>query len=745
MIDRLRARVGALPDSWRRPLAITGAALAAWPVLAALLPHGMPLGIVLLGAVLGSLTGLTAMGLVLVYRASRVVNFAQAALGSAAGVLSVLVFTAWGVNYFVAFALGLIVAGAAGAVVEISVVRRFFWAPRLILTLATIGLAQILGGVELILPRVFGQPLVVNSFRTPLSGRFSVRPILFTGSHILILFVVPAVALGLAWFLRYTALGTAIRATSENAERAMLLGLPVRRLSTAVWAIAAMLSALTIMLTAPIQPVPPTVLAGPALLLAPLAAAVLAKMENLPIAFVAGVGAGILQQATFWNTSRGSLTDVAFLVVILVALLVQKHQLTRAEDAATSSWVGATETPAVPAELRSLPEVVWGRRVLVAIGVALALALPSFLTVSQLSLIGTIAVIYAIVGVSLVILTGWAGQLSLGQFAVAGVGAVAAANLLHGGADLLVALGGAAAAGAAAALLVGLPALRIRGLFLGVTTLALAVAMSTFFLNPSYFDSLLPDNIPRPVVLARFDLTNERTLYYVCLAVLLVAVFAARGLRWGRPGRVLIAVRDNERAAQARGVHVLRVKLLAFGVSGAIAGLAGCLHVLALSGISYGAYSPAQSFEAFSMVVIGGLTSVSGALVGAFVLRGTEYAVGGGLQLVVTGAGVLVLLLVFPGGLGQLAVRVRQAALRRIAKRRGLEVPSLVADRRVAAAAEEQAPQLDQLLATDGPSTARSLFRVPDGSDDTAKLQAEAEELRARVSQLEQLVGKRRR
>lgn len=744
-IGRLRA---AVPSAWQRPLVATVLAAVAWPILAAAMPHGMPAGIVLLGAVLGSLTGLTAMGLVLVYRASRVVNFAQAALGSAAGVFSVLIFTAWGVNYFLAFALGIIVAAAAGALVEVTVVRRFFWAPRLILTLATIGLAQILGGIELILPRAFGQPLVINSFRTPLSGRFSVRPILFTGSHILILIVVPAVGLGLAWFLRRTALGTAIRATSENAERAMLLGLPVRRLSTAVWAIAAALSALTIMLTAPIQPVPPTVLAGPTLLLAPLAAAVLAKMENLPVAFVAGVGTGILQQVTFWNTSRGSLTDVAFLAVILVGLLAQKHQMTRAEDAATSSWVGATETPAIPTELRSLPEVVWGRRALIGLAGAIAVGLPFVLTVSQISLVGTIAITYAVVGVSLVILTGWAGQLSLGQFAIAGVGAVATANVLHRGGDLLVAMAAAAMAGALAALFVGLPALRIRGLFLGVTTLAFAVAMSTFFLNPSYFESALPDNVRRPVLFTRFDLTDERTLYYLCLVVLLIAVWAARGLRTGRPGRVLVAVRDNERAAQARGVHVLRVKLLAFGVSGAIAGLAGCLHVLALSGISYGAYSPSQSFEAFSMVVIGGLTSVTGALVGAFALRGTEYLVGGGLQLVVTGAGVLLLLLVLPGGLGQLGVRVRQRVLRGIADRRGINVPSLVADRRLEADidAVREGPQLEDVLASTRSHEGSAAFRSNGREDaETERLRAEADDLRARVSELEQLVGKRRR
>ncbi|HET7720599.1 MAG TPA: hypothetical protein VFK43_11570, partial [Acidimicrobiales bacterium] len=150
VVEKARSVLGGLPEiapRWR-PAAGAIAAMAAWAVLAAVLPHGMPAGIVLLGVVLGSLTGLSAIGLVLVYRASRIVNFSQASLGSAAGVLAILVFTSWGWNYFLCLALGAAVAAATGALVERVVIRRFFWAPRLILTLATIGLAQLLGGIE---------------------------------------------------------------------------------------------------------------------------------------------------------------------------------------------------------------------------------------------------------------------------------------------------------------------------------------------------------------------------------------------------------------------------------------------------------------------------------------------------------------------------------------------------------------------------------------------------------------------
>jgi len=715
-------------------------ALLAWAVLARVLAHGLPAGIVLLGIVLGSLHGLTAIGVVLVYRATRIVNFAQAALGSAVGVLSVLVFTAWGWNYFLSFGLGLIVAAATGAAVERLVIRRFFWAPRLILTLATIGLAQILGGIEAGLPSLFGQPLVTNSFRTPLSGRVEVAPVLFTGSHLFVVGVVPVVVAALAWFLRATPAGKGIRAAAENAERAMLLGIPVRRLSTIVWAIAGLLSALSVMLTAPIQPLPPTVLAGPALLLPALAAAVIARMESLPRAFLAGIGIGILQQATFWTTSRASATDVAFLVVILGALLVQRGRLGRAEDADVSSWVTAQEAAPIPAELAGLPEVVWGRRVAVAAVVLVALVLPAWLSVSQLNLVGTVALVYAAVGVSLVVLTGWSGQLSLGQFAIAGVGAVVAANLLDNRVDLLLVLPAAAAGGAVAALVIGLPALRIKGLFLGVTTLALAVAMSTYFLNPSYFSSVLPLTVARPVLLTRFELSDERTLYYFTLAVLLIVVVLARNFRASQVGRRVVAVRDNERAAQARGIHALRIKLLAFAVSGAFAGIAGSLLVLVLQGVGTSDYSPRQSFDAFAMVVIGGLTSVGGAVVGAFVVRGAQYLLGGSLQLIVTGAGVLVLLLLFPGGLGQLLQRGRDALLRQVALRRGIEVPSLFADRRVAADEDPaERPQLDRLLAGDAGSAWSAANGK--GNDEVERLRREAEELRQRLDDLEAMVA----
>ncbi|MGQ0844887.1 MAG: ABC transporter permease [Sporichthyaceae bacterium] len=653
------------------------AVVPAWAVLNAVLPSGLPLGVVLQGVVLGSLTGCSALGLVLVYRSSRIVNFAQAALGSVAATLSVQLFVGKGWNYYAAFIVGVAVAALTGAICDRLVVQRLFWAPRLVLTVATIGLAQILAGTSIFVPQWLGTESgfggLTGSFKTPLDVEFEFGKLRFEGAHVMVLLVVPVVLALFAAFLRGSSAGVGIRATASNAERAMLLGIPVKRLSTIVWALAGALSGLAAILAAPLIGQGGEIASGPALLLPALAAAVIARMESLPGAVLAGVGVGVFQQAVFWNTSRSSWTDVGLFLVVLVALLAQRHRLTRAADVNTGGWTGAEETPPVPWEIAKLPEIVWGRRVLLAAIATLLVVLPFFMTPSQTSLLGTVTIIYGMVAISLVVLTGWAGQISLGQFAIAGLGAVVTGDLIaKAGADLIVAILGGMATGALTALLVGLPALRIRGLFLGVTTLAFAVPLSTFLLNPANFPKLVPTQVERPILLSRFDLNDERTLYWFCLSLLAIALVLLGGIRHTRPGRAMLAVRDNERAAQARGLNPTAIKLAGFAVSGALAGLAGAMHVIALAGVRAGTYAPNMAFEAFSMVVLGGATSLAGALLGAVALRTAQYNLSGGMQLLVTGTGVLLVLLMLPGGLARLINNARGGIFRFVAKRRGI-------------------------------------------------------------------------
>ncbi|MGQ0625513.1 MAG: ABC transporter permease [Sporichthyaceae bacterium] len=668
---------GARADRRVHSVAAVAGLPVTWAILDATLPSGLPLGVVLQGVVLGSLIGLSALGLVLIYRSSRIVNFAQAALGSAASLLAVQLFAVRGWNYYLAMLFGLVVAVAVGALCDRLVVQRLFWAPRLILTVATIGLAQILTGMQLAVPSIVGGSSgfagLQGSFEVPLDVQFTFQALVFNGAHVMVLIAVPIVLAAFAIFLRSTAVGVGIRATSSNAERAMLLGIPVRRLSTLVWALAALLSALSAMLAAPIVGQGGDLAGGPALLLPALAAAVIARMESLPGAVLAGIGVGVFQQAVFWNTSRSSYVDVGLLIAVLLALLAQRHQLSRISDANTAGFATADETPPVPAELAALPEIVWMRRGLLGAVILAVIALPLALSPSETSLIGTVTIVYALVAVSLVVLTGWAGQISLGQFAIAGIGAVVAGNLIsRTGADLVIALIAGAIAGAATAVLIGLPALRIRGLFLAVTTLAFAVPLSTFFLNPANFPDLIPTQVDRPLVLERYDLYNERTLYWFALSVLALALALTVSIRRSRTGRAMVAVRDNERAAAARGLSPTRIKLVSFGISGALAGLAGSLHVVALDGVRSGTYAPSQAFEAFSMVVLGGVTSIPGALLGAIALRQAQFHLTGGLQLVVTGAGVLLVLLILPGGIARVMNRVRGAYFRLVAKARGI-------------------------------------------------------------------------
>ncbi|TMK83400.1 MAG: branched-chain amino acid ABC transporter permease [Actinobacteria bacterium] len=227
-------------------------AVLAWLLVAFVLPKGAPLGVVLTGAVFGTATALLAMGLILVYRATRIINFAQVGLGGVGGILAVNLFLHQGWPYFLCLALGVVVGIGVGALVDVAVIRRFRNASRLLLTVATIGLAQVLGGLELLIPKWVGAGSPLNGgYSTPVSSvHVNIAPVIITGDHLLIVAVVPVVIAVLAWFLLRTDNGVAVRAAAENADRALLLGIPVRRLSTLVWAIAGGLSALTFVLRA---------------------------------------------------------------------------------------------------------------------------------------------------------------------------------------------------------------------------------------------------------------------------------------------------------------------------------------------------------------------------------------------------------------------------------------------------------------------------------------------------------------
>jgi ABC-type branched-subunit amino acid transport system permease subunit len=646
------------------------------------LPEWAPAGVVLVGAVFGTATGLMAMGLVLIYRSDRIINFAYGSMGAVGGVLAINLFLESGWNYFLALAVGVAAGAGVGALVDVLVVRRFTAAPRLILTVATIGLAQVLGAFELLIPvHLFdGGNVFLGGYATPLDMRVTIDPVVFTGDHLLILALVPAVVTAVAWFLLRTDAGVAIRGAAANRDRARLLGLPVRRLSLLVWAVAGGASALTFVLKAPFSGLAPGVVTGPAFILPALAAAVLARMNSLVGAVAAGIGIGVLEQIVLWNVDKPSMVDLVFLVVILAGLLLQRHRLSRADDGDTAAWSLSGTVKAIPHQLRGLPEVRAARIGLPLLLAAVAIVLPH-LYVSGTVILFSSALVWVMVAVSLVLLSGWAGAISLGQFAIAAAGAVMAGNLItRWDLDLIFVLAAAGAAGAGLALVVGLPALRIKGLFLAVTTLASAVVLNSVVLNRANFPDLVPGRVPRPVLFGKFSLESEVVMYYVCLVLAVAVIALTTRMRTTRPGRVLVAARDNQRAAEAMAVPTTATRLSAFVLSGVIAGIAGGLHVLVLRGAGSGSYSPVLSLDVFALTVIGGLGSVAGAASGVVVFRWLEQATTDAARLLVTGAGLLLVLMVLPGGFAQSAGAVRDRLLRVVANRRGLTVPTINAD-----------------------------------------------------------------
>jgi len=652
------------PVRWAAAAALCG---LAWLVLALVAPQGAPAGAVLQGLVLGSATALTSLGLILIWRANRFINFAQMALGGAIGLTAAHLFLTWGWPYPVALLLGVVGGAGLGAAVEILIVRRFARATRLVLTVASLGLAQLLGGMELLLPKwLFNvTSFVLGSYETPLSGEmFTLDSIRFSGDYLLIVAAVPLVAGALAWMLLRTSAGIAIRASAENNDRALLLGIPVTTLHSLVWAIAGAMATLTFLLRAPIVGSVSSAALGPTVLLPALTAALIARMESLPRAVVAAMVLGALEGIIRWNWPPETV-DVVNLAVILVALLVQRSGASRAHDA-DGTWQDTAAAKPLDERLAALP-VVRIAKVVGALVVAGAVVwLPFLVGPSAINSV-SISVIWAIVGVSLVAMTGWNGQISLGQFAIVGVGAIVAGNLMSKwNVDMFLALLAAVAAGMICALVLGVPALRIRGPFLAVVTLAFAAMLNSYLLNPDIFPSIVPQEVSRPAIWNRFPLTNERTMFWACCAGLALACLFAQGARRARSGRLLLAARDNRKAAEAMSVNARRASLQGFLLAGAIAGLAGGLHVMLLSGARKSTYEPVLSIESFSNTTIGGLGSLGGAILGSIGMRSLSGEMDQSGKLLLNGVGLLVVLYVIPGGLAQGLSRLRDLATGRL-------------------------------------------------------------------------------
>ena len=657
------------------------------------LPGGTPLGVLLLGAVAGARAALLAVGIVLVYRSLRVVNFAQGALAAVTTNLTfdLIIFTH--LPFALAALIGMIVAVVSGAIVELIFIRRFFRSPWLVLTVITIVLASVLpsAGVYIDKLPLWGHGPDVQKIQSVkrypgpfTSWHFAVKPLAFGFPAVATLVVVTVALVSLTLFMRYSKLGTAIRGTAENSDRALLLGINVGFLSTVVWAIAGALAGAATILHG--MAANWTSVGAPDLLMPALAAAVIARMKSFPTAVVAAIGLAMGEAAFNWSFPKSSKWAVVILVVLCAGLLVQRGRYSRVDEGLTSSWKATEEVRPTPRELLAVPGVRRLRRGLYVVAAILLLVYPQAFspgTVNLASLVG----VYALIGLSLVVLTGWGGQISLGQVGFVAIGEIVAANLavkLH--TPMVVSLPVTIAITAGVAALVGLPALRLRGPFLAVTTFAFAFVVAKVVLNPNEFPSLQVAEglVHRPTFLF-VSFAGERSFYYLSLGITGVAALVVRRLRAGRPGRVLIALREDDQGVQTFGINVVRTRISVFMLSGALTGAAGWLWVFHDTKIGDPTkaefLAPAASIAVFIMAMTGGISSVSGALLGALYLGFTQLLIPDDqLRTLSQGLPLLLLLFASPGGLAALLYSLRDSLLRIVALRRRMLVPSLFAD-----------------------------------------------------------------
>ncbi|HVJ96689.1 MAG TPA: ABC transporter, partial [Acidimicrobiia bacterium] len=661
----------------------------------------------LLGVVFGLIYAVFAAGFVLVYRATGVLNFAQGEIGAFGVAIFSLFHVQYGVPYWLAFAFAVAATGVIGMVIELSVIRRLFNSPRLVVLIATVGVAQLLLFLRISLPRIEGG----GAFPLPFTGEWELTSsLILRPRDILVLLVAPAAIVALGLFMTKTPFGLAVRASASNSDTARVFGISVKRTSTTVWTIAALFAAVTGILVAPLLSITPgnivaaaSVAIGPSLLLRALVVALIARMYSLPMCIVGGIAVGVFEAIVFANVDARNQSIVDLYLFVAALILVMFVVRNRRDD---TGWSLSAQVKPIPERLRSL----WYVRRLPLIGFGVLFAflaiLPLFLTQFSQEFLWTEIIIYALIAMSITPLAGWAGQLSLGQFAFVGLGALTMVVVTEGH-DIpvpfnlwdmsfelgwLPAVAVSVAVGTIAALIIGIPALRVRGLFLAVITLAFAVMCSNWLFRARVFTgSKFGTNTPRldPPTIAGIDFSVRRNLYYLCLAVLILTTLVVARLRRTGIGRSMIAVRDNEDMASASTVAASRIKVMSFGISGGIAALGGCLLITLREQVTpTQAFGPEESLRVVATAVIGGLGSIAGPIIGALWVRGLPvlFSDTPQVRLFTSSIGLLILLMYFPGGLIQIMYKIRDAILTWADQRleaRGVDKPVPAIEKRV--------------------------------------------------------------
>lgn len=601
------------------------------------------LQLTLAGITAGSIAALSGLGLVLTYRATGVFNFAHGAVAMFVAYVLWQMVVGWGWPLLVSAPLAVfVVAPLLGVALERFVFRPLetSGASTYEKLVATLGVFVVLVGLAV---TIWG-----SLPKTDAPSLFSTTPITLTedlrlGRNQLAQVVVVLLSAGLLYLLfRRSHTGVRIRAVVDRRQLADLAAVNANRVSRLAWALGCTFAGVSGVLLAPQLTLDPYRLT--LLVIDTFAVAVVARLTSLPLGVVAGIGLGVAQSLlTRWSPPEpwSSLKPNLLVVALLVFLLLYKS-LNEREDSSGAAR-GRSAVPSTSG--RSL-----GRRSvgLVALAAVLALA-PAVLSDDRL-LEAQQVLGLALVFLSVVAVTGFTGNITLGQAGFAGLGALLTARITTGQVPLipdlpvLPAMFVASLLVAVLGVATGYSALRRRGLFLGLTTLAVGLMLDRFvFQNPYFLNQVIVER-PR---LPGLSLDGELAFYAFCAVSLLAAIVLVDQLRQGPLGRALAAMRDSETGARSIGMDLRAYKLLAFGLSAFLASFGGSLLSQQQRAFTGGDFNPFTSLFWFTAVVVAGVTLLSGAVLAAVLFVALDALLGEGASSLVIG-----LLALFAGRLG---------------------------------------------------------------------------------------------
>lgn len=610
------------------------------------------LAYVVLGLGPGAVNALLGLGLVTIYRGSGVLNFGHAAVAMYVAFVFRTLRQNWDWATPLAVAGALVVAAALGLLIHLLVMHPLRHAPTLARVTGSLGVLLVLASLAY---WQFG------------SGTFTVNPLTPTtpveifgvrvGWDRILLVSVAVVLTAVLWlFYRRTLFGLATRAAAESEKGAAVTGFSQARLAAINWMIGSVLAGIGGILITPIARLNALQLS---LLIAPaLAAALLGRFENLWLVLAGGMvlGVGETVIGKYLNGVRGLTATLPFLLIVLV-LVVKGSALPQRGELVYSDMPLAPPVHRVPAKVA----------VFAGVSVLLLFRLPS-----SYSAAFSVALIGGVIILSLVVIVGWVGQISLCQVGFTGIGAYATvrvANHLSIGFPFSIILGAFVAV--PIGVLVGLPALRVRGVNLAVVTLGAGIALERMvFNNPSFTGGSDGATVPHGAALFGIDLdgrTEPARYGIVILVVLCLCVLLLANLRRSVSGRRMLAVRADETAAAASGINVAKVKLQAFALSAFVAALAGGLMAYRAGRVSESSFVVFQSINFFSLAYIGGIATIGGALVGTLLAPGApgslwlrNFIGSNQVSQTVSGVGLIVTVITQPDGVANVVRHERE-------------------------------------------------------------------------------------